>query len=311
MRPERSLMPRLRAVAVLLILGMGFASAASAQVAPIVDGVPFLIRFGGTVRGLKPGAPVEVRGIRIGEVTSVGVDYAPDSNGFVVPVGIVLQPSLFPAAGGHPRSAAEVYDAADALVRRGLRAQVSDTQLLGGDAIVTLDIQPDAAPATLDRSGKVPELPAGPTPRERIAQQLQPLIAKLANAPIDQVFAELQDSMAALRQLVTGPELHGALEELRGASADLRNVVDRLGAHSDALIANLNETVRSTNRLIDHTGQTLATIDRQVGDRSPLLAEIRGLVQQMDGAARSLRLMAEYLERNPNALITGKSDNRR
>ena len=68
MRPERSLMPRLRAVAVLLLLGTGFASVASAQVAPIVDGVPFLIRFGGTVRGLKSGAPVEVRGIRIGEV---------------------------------------------------------------------------------------------------------------------------------------------------------------------------------------------------------------------------------------------------
>ena len=197
------------------------------------------------------------------------------------------------------------------LVQRGLRAQITDTQLLGGEAIVTLDIQPDAAPATLDRSGKVPELPAGPTQQQRIAQQLQPLIAKLANAPIDQVFAELQNSMAALKQLVTGPEVRGALEELRGASADLRNVVDRLGARSDALIANLNETVRSTNRLIDHTGQTLATIDRQVGDRSPLLADIRGLVQQMDGAARSLRLMAEYLERNPNALITGKSDNRR
>jgi paraquat-inducible protein B len=157
----------------------------------------------------------------------------------------------------------------------------------------------------------VPELPAEATQQQRITQQLQPLIAKLANAPIDQMFAELQDSMAALKQLVTGPELGQTLEELRSAAADLRNVVDRLGGRSDALIANLNETVRSTNRLIDHTGQTLATIDRQVGDRSPLLADIRGLVQQMDGAARSLRLMAEYLERNPNALITGKSDNRR
>jgi hypothetical protein len=67
--------------------------------------------------------------------------------------------------------------------------------------------------------------------------------------------------------------------------------------------------VRPTNRLIDYTGQTLATIDRQVGDRSPLLADIRGLVQQLDGAARSMRLMAEYLERNPSALITGESDN--
>jgi len=301
----------MRELAVLFILCGGFASAASAEVAPITNGVPFLIRFHGSVRGLAPGAPVEVQGNRIGEVTSVGVEYAPDNNGFVAPVGIVLQPSLFPAAGAHPRTSAEVYDAADLLVQRGLRAQVSDTQLLGGEAIVSLDIQPDAPFAALDRRGKVPELPAGPTQRERIAQKLQPLIAKLADAPIDQMFTQLQEAMAALNQLITGPELRGALEELRGASADLRNVVDRLGARSDTLIASLNETVRSTHRLIDHTGQTLATIDRQVGDRSPLLADIRGLMQQLDGAARSMRLMGEYLERNPNALITGKSDNRR
>ena len=87
-----------------MILCAGFASAANAAVAPIVDGVLFLIRFRGTVRGLAPGAPVEVRGIRIGEVTNVGVDYASDSNSFVAPVGIVLQPSLFPAAGPHPRT---------------------------------------------------------------------------------------------------------------------------------------------------------------------------------------------------------------
>jgi paraquat-inducible protein B len=301
----------MRTVALLLILCAGFASEGGAEVAPILDGVPFLIRFHGSVRGLARGAPVEVQGNRIGEVKSVGVEYAPDSNSFVAPVEIVVQPSLFPAAGTSPHTAAEVYDAADLLVQRGLRAQVSDTQLLGGEAIVTLDIQPGAPPATLDRTSKVPELPAGPTQQERIAQKLQPLIAKLANAPIDQVFAELQESMAALNQLVTGPELRDTLQELRGASAELRKVAERLGAHSDTLIANLTETVRSTNRLIDHTGQTLTTIDRQVGDRSPLLADIRSLVQQMDGAARSLRLMAEYLERNPNALITGKSDNRR
>src|SRR5277367_1751575 len=165
MEPERSLAPRMRAVAVLLILCGVCASSASAEVAPIVDGVPFLIRFRGTVRGLAPGAPVEVRGIRIGEVTNVGVDYAPDSSSFVAPVEIVLQPSLFPAAGPHPRTAAAVYDAADVLVQRGLRAQISDTQLLGGEAIVTLDIRSNATPATLDRSGKVPELPAGPTQR--------------------------------------------------------------------------------------------------------------------------------------------------
>lgn len=116
--------------------------------------------------------------------------------------------------------------------------------------------------------------------------------------------------MAALKDLVTGPELRGALIELRGASADLRGVVDRLGVKSDALMATLGNTMQATNRLIDHTGQTLATVDHQIGDRSPLLAEIRGLVDELSGAARSMRLLAEYLERKPDALIRGKSETR-
>jgi paraquat-inducible protein B len=158
--------------------------------------------------------------------------------------------------------------------------------------------------------GRSPNCPPA-RPRELIAERLQPLIDKLANAPIDQMFADVQASMAALKDLVSGPELRGALDELRTTSVELRGIVQRFGDHSDALMNNLGETMRSTNRLIDRTGQTLATIDHQVGDRSPLLADIRGLVQEMQGAARSMRLLADYLERKPNALITGKSDNRR
>ena len=277
---------------------------------PIVGGVPFMIRFPGTVRGLQPGSPVEVQGIRIGDVLSVAVEYAADSNKFVVPVKIELQPSLFPAAGPHPHSAEETYAAADALVRHGLRAQVSNTQFLGGDTAVTLDFKPDAPPAILDRTGPIPELPPGPTRSDMIAEKLQPLIDKLANAPIDQVFADIQTSMAALKDLATGPELRDALVEVRGASAELRGVVDRLGVKSDALIATLGNTAQATTRLIDHIGQTLAKVDLQISDRSPLLAEIRGLVEELSGAARSMRLLAEYLERRPDALIRGKTEAR-
>jgi paraquat-inducible protein B len=244
-------------------------------------------------------------------LASIGLEYVPDSNSFFAPVVIQLQPSLFPVLGPQPRTAEETYAAADALVQRGLRAQLSDTQLLGGDAVVTLDIKPDAASTHLGRARAIPELPSGPTPREMIVERLQPLIDKLANAPIDQMFADVQASAAALKDLVSGPEWRGALDELRTASTELRGVVERFGNQSDALMNNLSETMRSTNRLIDRTGQTLATIDRQVGDQSPLLADIRGLVQEMGGAARSMRLLAEYLERNPNALISGKSENRR
>jgi paraquat-inducible protein B len=286
---------------------------AAQSAGPPPNGVPFLVRFGGTVRGLKVGAPVEIMGIRIGDVRSIGVQYMPDTNSFVVPVEIELQPGLFPSGGSTPppRTSEETYAAADALVQRGLRAQLTYTQLIGGDAIIALDIQPGAVPTHLDRSGAIPVLPAGPSPRELVAEQLRPLIEKIANAPVDKMIADLQASMAALKELITGPELHGALDELRAASVELREASARFGTKSDALFDNLNQTVRSATRVIDRTGQTMATLDYQLGDRSPLLADVRGLLQQLEGAARSMRLTAEYLERNPNALLTGKSDNQR
>jgi paraquat-inducible protein B len=287
--------------------------AAAQPATPATGGVPFVIRFGGTVRGLIVGAPVEIRGIRIGDVRRIRLEYLPDTNTFVVPVEIELQPRLFPSGGPAPppRTSEETYAAADALVQRGLRARLMYTQPLGGNPVIALDIQPGAAPAHLDRSGAIPVLPAGPSPREVVAEQLRPLIEKIANAPVDKMITDLQTSMAALKELITGPELRGALDELRAASAELREAAARFGTKSDALVDNLNQTVRNAQRVINRTGQTLATVDYQLGDRSPLLADVRGLLQQLQGAARSMRLMADYLERNPNALLTGKSDNQR
>ena len=293
-----------------MAIALAAGSVSGPAVAADAGGVPFLVRFTGSVRGLAPGAPVEVQGIRIGDVVSVAVEYEGDGNRFVAPVVIELLPALFPAAGPHPHGAEETYAAAEALVARGLRAQLGSTALFGGETIVTLDIRPDAAPASLGRTGPVPELPAGPSLADMAAERLGPLIDKLANAPIDQAFNDMQAATAALKDLATGPELRGALAELRGAASDLRAVVNRLGGKSEALVANLGATLQSTNRLIDRTGQTVATLDRQLGDRSPLLADIRGLVQQLDGAARSMRLLAEYLERNPAALVGGKSETR-
>lgn len=64
----------------------------------------------------------------------------------------------------------------------------------------------------------IPQLPAGPPSREVIAERLQPLIDKFANAPIDPMFARVQASTAALKDLASGRELRGAPDELRTAN---------------------------------------------------------------------------------------------
>ena len=261
-------------------------------------GVPFAIRFAGAARGLEPGAAVEINGIRIGAVRSIALDYDAAARRFVVATEVLLQPeALPPVEGRRARTPDETLVAIDALVRAGMRARLGSTRPLGGEAVVTLAMLPEAPAATLGRAGSVPEIPTGPSRADEVADRVQDLLERLSRAPVEQMIADLQEAMAALKALATGPELREPLVELRTQIA-------RLGARTDPILSSLNETVRGANR-------TIASLDRQLGDRSPMIAEIHALLRELNGAARAMRLMADYLERNPDALLRGKSDNRR
>jgi len=268
----------------------------------ITNGVSFTVRFGGAVRGLEAGAPVEIHGLQVGVVRTVGLTYDGERNRFVVAVGIEIQPSLLPGPGdARPRNADETYAAMDALVRRGLRAGLATTQLLGGDMVVELDMRSGVAPDTLRRTGSSAEIPAAPSPAERLAERLPALLEKLGDAPVEQILADFQGSMAALKALVTGPELRGTLASLRQSGEDLNGFVKRLDARTDPVLAALTRTV-------DRAGATLGSIDRTLGERSPLVASFNNVLREAAGAARSLRLLVEYLERQPDALLRGKKE---
>lgn len=273
---------------------------------PALDsGVAFAIRFPGTVRGVEPGTAVEINGIRIGAVRAVALEYDMPARRFVVTGEILLQPGLLPPLGGErPRDAEGTVATVEALVRAGMRARLATTRPLGGEPVVTFVIVPEAPAAVLGRSGSLPEIPTAPARSEEVADRLEDLLERLSRAPVEQMVADLQEAMAALKALATGPELRDAIAGLRDGSAELRTQVARIGARTEPILANVNEVVRSANR-------TIASLDRQLGERSPLLGELHALLRELNGAARSMRLMADYLERNPDALIRGKSDNRR
>jgi paraquat-inducible protein B len=269
------------------------------------DGVRFAIRFAGAARGLEHGSAVEINAIRVGGVRSATLEYEPARRRFVVAVEIALRPEALPPIDGiRPRSAEETVAAMDALVRAGLRARVGGTRLVGGDTVIALAMVEGTAPAALGRVGGIPEIPAAATRADEAADRVQDLLERLSRAPVEEMVADLQQAMAALKALATGPELRDALAGLRDGTAELRTQVARLGARADPVLNSLNDTVRAANR-------TLGSVERQLGERSPLAAELNAVLRELNGAARSMRLMAEYLERNPDALLRGKSDSRR
>ena len=117
----------------------------------IANGVPFLVHFRETVRSLEAGAPVLVRGMRMGAVREVKVTFDPATSSFAIPVVIELDPAPFITGEANEAAATPVHQAIAAMVRVGLRAELAAANLVPGTLAVALEIRPEAAPAELRR----------------------------------------------------------------------------------------------------------------------------------------------------------------
>ena len=125
----------------------------------------YLVYFDQSVRGLRSGAPVEFRGIEVGQVTDVRLEFDSATAKFRIPVTIEIQPERFTA---RTLTASERRETLNRLVASGLRAQLKSGNLLTGQLIVSLDMFKNAAPAQVDWSGPVAVIPTH-TPEEAVA----------------------------------------------------------------------------------------------------------------------------------------------
>jgi paraquat-inducible protein B len=141
--------------------------------------VHWLLYFDQSVRGLSPGAPVEFRGIQIGEVRDLKLEFDPEKGRFRVPVVVTIEPERMGSLVGADRDSRR--EALDRLVRQGLRAQVQSGNLLTGQLLVQLDMHADAAPAEIVWTERYPEFPTIPTPLEEITSSVTRLAAKFTS----------------------------------------------------------------------------------------------------------------------------------
>jgi paraquat-inducible protein B len=239
------------------------------------DPQTYVLIFSDSVRGLTPGAPVEFRGIPVGEVVDINAQVDPNTFTFSAPVTIRMDPARF---GVRPLGEA-VWDPAsirrkfiDTLVARGVRAQLRTGSLLTGQLFVAFDFFPDAPPATVDWDHKPVELPTIPGQLQEIEANVGEIIKKLNQVPFKGISDDLQRALAELdRTLVTA-----------------RGTFDR----ANGLVENANGFVGNANTLVQ--------------PNSPLGVELGNMLQEVTRAARGLRVLADYLERHPEALIRGK-----
>ena len=228
--------------------------------------------FAGSVRGLVVGAPVEFRGIRIGEVTGIKLRMDSEQRRVEIPVEIAIESGRL----GGSEDAATRRQLWDELVAQGLRAQLKNGNLLTGALYVDLDFHPDDAPRSIVWDAGAPRLPTVPTALD----QLSDLLGKLVRLPLDSMGSDLAATLAALRDTTE-------------ATNSLLERIDR-------------ETASELNQTLVQTRKTLVALEKVLATNSPLQSEALRIFKELGTAARSLRIMSDYLERHPEALLRGK-----
>lgn len=245
---------------------------------------PFAFGFKESLRGLSVGAPIDFRGIIIGEVTDIRPEY--DSGEITMIAFANLYPERMGArqVGGSARERLRLTreQAVDLLVKDGVRAQLRTGNLITGQLYIALDFFKDAAPAQVAWSETPPRFPTVTGTFTGIEENIVQLTKKLAAVPFDDI----------------GQDLRRALESLNRTLTSVDSLAKQAGSE---LMPELRES------LVALRG-SLAEVDRVLAEDAPLQQDARAALREVSRAAASLRLLLEYLEQHPEAVIHGKPE---
>lgn len=274
----------------------------------------YTLHFEGSIRGLKVGAPVELRGIPVGKVTDIDIAINEKTNDVRIPVKVVLEPERL----GQSRDNDEATDRAfiDHLIQDGLRAQLQTGSLITGQLFVSLDFYPDdQSVMQADDAGKM-ELPTIPPTLDQFADSAKALMDKLTDMPLDQISDELVAALANVKDASAAAKLtlSSAQETMTTATSALGTVDKRLSSTLrsankalttvDSAFTQFQQTMDSADTTMQHASGAFSTIEKG----STLHYELQRALIELSDAARAMRELANYLQRNPDALIRGKAE---
>ncbi|SFO40578.1 PqiB family protein [Nitrosospira briensis] len=250
-----------------------------------------LLDFKQSVRGLAPGAEVSFRGLVLGQVKSVGIEYDSGQQEFSMPVLV----EIYPGRLGRKfieyqrQSKFTPQQRLQFMIDRGLSAQLRTGNLITGQVYVALDFFPKLVPARKAGSGNMAgregtgsllQLPTVPSSTDEIQTQVSEIALKLSKVPFDQIAIELQQS----------------LKSFKGTLDSAGQLTEKLN----------NDVAPEITLAMKDVRKTLTAAERTLAEDAPLQQDLRQTLQELTRAAASLRILTDYLERHPEAVLRGK-----
>ncbi len=275
------------------------------------------IYFEGSVQGLVEGAPVLFRGVQIGSVRNISLQFMQTTLDFRIPVIIEIYPERAKRLGPPPKVPGEYFVP---MIKKGLRAQLITQSMITGQLAVALDFFPDVPAKFVGTDQKYPEIPSVPSKVEAITKELQEL-------PVKEILMKINSAVTGIDNFINSGSAQANMKELEKLTKKASAVLDTANTQINPLIENLqatSEQVRTTMEKLNgsmsgdggvletsrstmiQAEKTLHALQQIAQENSAMGQNLSIATEEMSRSLRSLRLLSDYLERHPEALLRGK-----
>lgn len=286
----------------------------------------FVLFFQDSVKGLNVGAPVVFKGVKIGEVKDIAVIEDPLKSSFYIQVIIELtsgklKKSITKEFGG----VKEINAYCNQLIEQGLRARLGLQSVVTGQLQIELDFNPEEKSILLGTNKRYIEIPTIPSKFERLTKRIE-------NLPIEEIVDKVSSSLNRIDALLNSTEIVEILQSMKLTMEDARKISYKINEQIQPLMSKLDEALetygklaQSLDRQIDplssdvqelvkvvtetsrQADKTFKAFENIFGEDTVATVELTRSLKEFSSAARSIRNLADYLNRHPETIVRGKT----
>ncbi len=281
------------------------------------ESLEYVLYFQESVKGLNVGSPVLYRGFPVGEVKRVVIQADMQNQRDIVLVYISIYPEHVVVVSEDMKIESWKNRVSD-LIDRGLRARLTLQSFVTGKLVIELDDYADTPIVRKNIDKNVEEIPTIPSTHSKLKESL-------AQIDLDKISDLLISVLSNADRIVKNPDIDASISELKGALVDARKLINNVDQEVKPLSSKAQSALDDVGHLAQHVDAKVdpltqamiealesadaafKSIDEITNKSSPTRAELDNVLIEIAGAARSVRILAEYLEQHPEALLKGKA----
>jgi paraquat-inducible protein B len=292
----------------------------------------FVLYFDSSVNGLRVGAPVKFKGVEIGAVKDIRLQLEKGAQVNKIPVIIEIDLEKLTSRGATTEVARDLPTFHKAIVEMGLRGQLLMESLVTGLLYIGLDLFPNSPVRLVQTAGgkyQYPEIPTTPTTLEQAQDAATRIMAKIEELDFKGLTKSLTETVDGINQLVNSPDLKASLRALQQtmpkvdeALLSMRNAATSMDQGVVSLSKSFEQTseatreamqqaviaLKQTDGALKAAETVMVSVNGVMDQDSPMFYEFRRSMKEISAAARTVRLLGGYIERNPRSLIFGKPE---